>query len=78
MTLLAALLTAISVYLAVGYITGLAPDLRWRIDKETSGLSDRRVWLMQAGAQVSPGQFLFWSLVLGLFAFVIGMALTGV
>jgi tight adherence protein B len=78
MTLLAALLAAISVYLAVGYITGLAPDLRWRIDKETSGLSDRRVWLMQAGAQVSPGQFLFWSLVLGLFAFVIGMALTGV
>lgn len=78
MRLLAALLAGISVYLAVGYITGFAPNLRWRIDKEVSGLSDRQVWLVQAGAQLSPGQFVLWSVMLGLFAFLFGMALTGV
>jgi tight adherence protein B len=78
MRLLAALLAGISVYLAVGYITGFAPNLRWRIDKEVSGLSDRQVWLVQAGAQLSPGQFVLWSVMLGVFAFLVGMALTGV
>ncbi len=78
MRLIAALLAAVSVYLVVGYITGFPPDLRWRVEKEKSGLSDRQVWLMQAGAQLSPGQFLVWSTVLGVGAFGIGMALTGV
>lgn len=78
MRLLAALLAFIAMYLAVGYITGFAPDLRWRIDKEDSGLSDRQLWLVQAGARLSHGQFLLWSILLGLFAFVVGMALTGV
>lgn len=78
MRLIAALLAAASVYLAVGYVTGFAPDLRWRIEKENSGLSDRQVWLMQAGAHLSPGQFLVWSTVLGSVAFGVGMALTGV
>lgn len=78
MRLLAAFMAGISVYLAVGYITGFAPNLRWRIGQEGSGLSGRQVWLMQAGARLSPGQFLAWSLLVGLLAFVIGMALTGV
>lgn len=78
MRLLAALLAGTFVYLAVGYITGFAPKLRWRIDKGTSGISDRQVWLMQAGTQLSPNQFLLWSLLLGVFAFLVGMALTGV
>ena len=78
MTLLAALLAGTAVYLAVGFITGLAPDLHWRIDQGDSGLSDRQVWLIQAGAQLSPGQFLLWSLLIGVFALLIGMALTGI
>ena len=78
MRLLAASLAGVSAYLAVGYITGFAPNLRWRIDRERSRLSERQVWLMQAGAQLSPGQFLLWSALLGAFAFLVGMALTGV
>lgn len=78
MRLLAALLAGTFVYLAVGYITGFAPKLQWRIDQETSGISDRQVWLMQAGAQLSPNQFVLWSLLLAVFAFLVGMALTGV
>lgn len=78
MTVLAALLAGISVYLAVGYITGFAPDFPWRVDKEKSGLSDRQVWLMQAGTQLSPGQFWLWSFLIGLCAFVVSITLTGV
>jgi tight adherence protein B len=78
MRLLAALLAGISCYLAVGYITGLAPDLRWRVDKEVSDISRRQLWLTQAGARLSSGQFGLWSFLLSLFAFVVGMALTGV
>lgn len=78
MTFFAALLAGVSVYLAVGYITGYAPDLRWRVEEERSSLSDRQLWLIQAGAQLTPAQFLLWSGLLGAFAFVIGIALTGV
>ena len=78
MRLLAALLAGISCYLAVGYITGLAPDLRWRVDREVSDIGRRQLWLTQAGARLSSGQFRLWSVLLGLIAFVVGMALTGV
>jgi len=78
MRLLAALLAGISCYLAVGYITGLAPDLRWRVDREDSDIGRRQLWLTQAGARISPGQFRSWAFLLGLFAFLMGMALTSV
>jgi len=78
MRLLAALLAGISVYLAVGYLTGFAPELRWRVDKESSGLNGRQLWLTQAGARLSFGEFLLWSVLLGAFAFLVGIALTRV
>ncbi|MGZ8784567.1 MAG: type II secretion system F family protein [Acidimicrobiia bacterium] len=78
MRLLAALLAGVSVYLAVGYVTGSAPELRWRIDREVSGVSSRQLWLTQAGVQLSFGQFLLWSILLGVVAFGFGIALTGV
>ncbi|MDH3396484.1 MAG: type II secretion system F family protein [Acidimicrobiia bacterium] len=78
MRLLAALLAGVSMYLAVGYVTGFAPDLRWRIAKEDPGVSNRQLWLVQAGAHLSHGQFLLWSILLGIVAFIVGMALTGV
>jgi tight adherence protein B len=78
MRLLAALLAGIFAYLAVGYMTGLVPDLRWRIDREVSRLTNRQVWLTQAGAQLSYGQFLLWSVLLGCGAFLVGMALSNV
>ncbi len=78
MRMLAALLAGISAYLAVGYLTGLAPDLRWRIDREAPGQTDRQVWLAQAGAQLSYGQFVVWSALLGGGAFLVAIALSGV
>ena len=78
MRLLAALLAGISCYLAVGYITGLTPDLRWRVDREVADVGRRQLWLTQAGARLSSRQFRLWSFLLGLFAFVVAMALTNV
>lgn len=78
MSFLAALLAAVFAYLAVGYITGFAPDLRWKVDRDRSGLSRNQVWLAQAGAQVSPAQFFLWSAFLGMFALLVFLAVTGV
>lgn len=78
MRLLAALLAGISCYLAVGYILGLAPDLRWRVEREVPEVGRRQLWLNQAGARLSPGQFRLWSFLLGLAAVGVGMTLTGV
>ncbi len=74
MRLLAALLAGISAYLAVGYLTGLAPDLRWRVNQEVPGVTDRQLWLTQAGAQLSYRQFLLWSVLLGGAAFFVAIA----
>ncbi len=78
MRLLAALLAGISAYLAVGYMAGLAPDLRWRVNQEVPGVTDRQLWLTQAGAQLSYSQFLLWSVLLGGAAFFVAIALSGV
>lgn len=78
MTLMASLLAGICAYLAVGYITGSAPDLRLRREQPKPGISDRALWLVQAGARLTPAQFFGWSAALGAVAFVVGMAVTGV
>jgi tight adherence protein B len=78
MRILAALSAGVFAYLAVGYITGFAPDLRWRVDQDASGIKERQVWLSQAGAHLSPGQFFLWSLLLGVFALAVCLAVTGV
>lgn len=78
MRLLAAFLAGVSCYLAVGYLTGFAPDIRWRVDREESEMGRRQLWLTQAGARLSSFQFRLWSFLLGLFALVVGIALTGV
>lgn len=68
MRLLAALLAALFAYLAVGYITGYAPNFRWRTTNRAGEMSKRQLWLIQAGLNVSPARFWFVSAVLGLIA----------
>lgn len=76
MRLLAALATGSFAYLAVGHMTGNAPRLqrsrRRRIDE-----SHRRVWLQQAGVQLTPRQFWAGSLFVGFTAFALAWALSG-
>ena len=69
MRLLAALLAALFAYTAVGYITGYAPNIRWRTTSRTSEMSKRQLWLIQAGLNVSPARFWLVSGVLGLITF---------
>lgn len=75
MTLLIALLAAVFVYFLVGYIVGAAPQLQLRRDE--AELSGAQVWLIQAGLDISPTMFRFWSLMVGVVTFVVGLAITG-
>jgi tight adherence protein B len=74
-TLLIALLVAVFVYFAVGHIVGSAPELRLGDDSEE--MSGAQVWLIQAGLDISPTMFRFWSFLLGVVTFLIGAAITG-
>lgn len=75
MTLLTALLTGACVYLAVGYATGYAPDLRLRSGRRPQ-VSDRQLWLIQAGSDLTPRQFWAGSMLIGAGAFILGFAVT--
>jgi tight adherence protein B len=76
MRLLAAVMTAGFVYLAVGYLTGNAPNLATRTRTKPQ-VSKRQLWLIQAGSDLSPRQFWAGSLLSGLIAFVVLRAVTG-
>ncbi|MGH3440864.1 MAG: type II secretion system F family protein [Nitriliruptorales bacterium] len=72
--LMAAILSGVTVYLALAALTGRAPRLR----RTTAGAagSRHRAWLAQAGVDVSPRQFLLGSVSAGAVAFVVGAMLT--
>jgi len=74
--LLAALLAGLFVYLAVGYITGYVPDIRWATSPRRAGMSDRRLWLIQAGLSVSPLWFWAVSTALGLLSFFLAIGIS--
>ena len=76
MRLLAPLLSGMAAYLAVGYLTGHAPDLKWR-SRARPQVSDRQLWLIQAGSDLTPRQFFGGSLAIGLAVFLIGQAVAG-
>ncbi|MDJ0664055.1 MAG: type II secretion system F family protein [Acidimicrobiia bacterium] len=68
MRLLAALLTATAVYLAVGFATGNAPALGTP-RRSRSRVAKQQLWLIQAGSDLSPRQFVAGSVVAGLLGF---------
>lgn len=76
MSLLAAALAALFAYLFVGYLTGNAPTFQWRLQKRDE-VSRQQLWLVQAGIQISPLQFWFWSFMVAAIGFVLGFAVSG-
>jgi tight adherence protein B len=76
MRLLAGLMTAVFVYLAVGYLTGNGPDLTTRT-KVKPQISKRQLWLIQAGSDLAPRQFLAGSLLTGFAGFIVLRAIAG-
>jgi tight adherence protein B len=76
MTLLASLMTAITVYLLVGHITGNAPNLAVRRAVRPQ-VSRRQRWLIQAGTDLSPRQFTAGSVLTGIAGLLVLWALVG-
>lgn len=77
MILLAGLAVGVFVYFLVGYATGYAPDIRIRRLRPRKQISNRQLWLNQAGVAVTPRQFFFGSIAVGALAFVAVASVTG-
>ena len=77
MTLLAGLAVGVFVYFAVGFATGYTPEIRIRRLRRRAQISNRQLWLNQAGVAVTPRQFVAGSVAVGAVAFVAIVALTG-
>lgn len=76
MTLLAPLFTAAAVYWGVGLLTGYAPKIR-PARRSAPVLSRRRLWLVQAGSDLSVLQFTAGSAAAGFAVFVLASMVTG-
>jgi len=77
MTLLAGLAVGIFVYFLVGFVTGYAPEIKVRRFRRPTQISDRQLWLNQAGVAVTPRQFWAGSVGAGVMAFIAVTVLTG-
>jgi tight adherence protein B len=69
-------MTAVFAYLAVGYMTGNAPDLATRT-KSKPQVTERQLWLIQSGSDLSPRQFWAGSILAGVFGFIILRTIAG-
>lgn len=77
MILLAALFTGVTVYLAVGALTGNLPQLRPGVRRRSREISARQQWLIQAGAELTPRQFVSGSILAAVATFAVLTLLTG-
>jgi tight adherence protein B len=77
MTLLAGLAVGVFVYFLVGYATGYTPEIKIRRFRRRAQISNRQLWLNQAGVAVTPRQFIAGSVAVGAVAFVAIVAVTG-
>jgi tight adherence protein B len=77
MTLLAGLAVGVFVYFLVGFATGYAPEIKIRRFRPRKQISNRQLWLNQAGVSLTPRQFFAGSVAVGTIAFVAIAALTG-
>jgi tight adherence protein B len=75
--LLAGLAVGVFVYFLVGFATGYAPDIRIRRLRPRTQISNRQLWLNQAGVAVTPRQFVASSVAVGALAFLGIAAVTG-
>jgi Flp pilus assembly protein TadB len=77
MTLLAGLAVGVFVYFLVGFATGYAPEIKIRRFRRRAQISNRQLWLNQAGVAVTPRQFVAASVAVGALAFIALVAVTG-
>lgn len=77
MTLLAGLAVGVFVYFLVGFLTGQTPEIKVRRTRRRTQISNRQLWLNQAGVAVTPRQFFAGSIAVGAVAFFVVMAATG-
>lgn len=77
MTLLAGLAVGVFVYFLFGFLTGYAPDVKIRRLRRRAQISNRQLWLNQAGVALTPRQFVAGSIAVGAVAFGLLTALTG-
>jgi tight adherence protein B len=77
MILLAGVAVGVFVYFLVGFATGYAPDVKIRRFRPRAQISNRQLWLNQAGVAVTPRQFFAGSVAVGAIAFVAISAVTG-
>jgi tight adherence protein B len=77
MILLAGVAIGAFVYFLVGFVTGYAPDIKIRRFRPRKQISNRQLWLNQAGVALTPRQFFVGSVAVGAIAFVAIAALTG-
>ncbi|MFN2555590.1 MAG: type II secretion system F family protein [Nitriliruptorales bacterium] len=74
MSLLAGLLTGAFVYFLVGAVIGNLPTLAHKRGRPAPQISQRQLWLIQAGAELTPRQFIVGSTFAGLLAFSVLVA----
>ena len=77
MTLLAGLAVGVFVYFFVGFATGYSPEIKIRRFRRRTQITNRQLWLNQAGVAVTPRQFVAGSVAVGGVAFIALVALTG-
>jgi tight adherence protein B len=77
MRLIAAISTAVFVVLAIGLFTNVIPRHRTRRTSAPQ-VSERQQWLIQAGLDLTPQQFVFASAAAGILAFFLLLLITGV
>lgn len=77
MTLLAGLAVGVFVYFLVGLLTGYAPEIKVRRLRRPTQISNRQIWLNQAGVALTPRQFVAGSIAVGAAAFFVLTAVTG-
>lgn len=76
MRFLAAVMTALFVYLAAGFLSGQPPRFGTRM-RQKPQVSRRQLWLIQAGSDLSPRQFLAGSILSGVLGFAFFRAIAG-
>jgi len=75
-TLMAALLVGVAVYLAMALFLNVAPDVSAKA-KATPQISSRQLWLIQAGSELTPRQFWGAAFGVGFAAFLLVWLVTG-
>jgi tight adherence protein B len=73
---LAAFFAAVFAYLAIGYLSGNAPEIRFR-SAARPDVPARQLWLIQAGSDLTPAQFWAGSAAIGSVVFAFSLVISG-